>query len=168
MSTLPSKDVTPGQVKFRAVIRLSGKTATGISVPPNVVEKLGSGKRPAVRATIIKPGAGGSGYTYRSSVASLSGEFMLSVSAEVREQAGIAAGDEVDVFLELDTQPREVSIPPDFAAALEHDTKAGRFFEGLSYSNKQRHVLSIQGAKTPETRQRRIEKAISLLRQGKA
>jgi len=137
------------------------ETATGIRVPPEVVASLGSSKRPAVRATI-------NGYTYRSTVAPLGGEFMLPVSAEIRERAGVAAGDEVDVDLELDTEPREVSVPLDFAEALDRDADARRYFDGLSYSHKQQHVLAIEGAKSAETRQRRIEKAVSMLREGRA
>ena len=144
-------------MRFRAEVLLAGKTATGIEVPADVVASLGS-KRPKVRATI-------NGYTYRSSVASMGGTFMLPVSAEIRERAGIAAGDEVDVDLELDTEPREVSVPPDFAKALARDPAAKRAFDALSYSNRQRHVLSIEGAKTDETRQRRIQKAITALRE---
>ncbi len=144
-------------MSFRAEVLLAGKTATGIEVPADVVASLGS-KRPKVRATI-------NGYTYRSSVASMGGTFMLPVSAEIRERAGIAAGDEVDVDLELDTEPREVSVPPDFAKALGRDPAAKRAFDALSYSNRQRHVLSIEGAKTDETRQRRIQKAVAALRE---
>ena len=147
-------------MKFRSTIRLNGKTATGIPVPDEVVERLGSGKRPAVRVAI-------KGYTYRSSVASMGGEFMLPVSEEHRRGAGIAAGDEVDVDIELDTQPREVSVPPDFRRALNREPDAKRYFEGLSYSLKSRFVISIQQAKTPEARQRRIEKAVSTLREGR-
>jgi hypothetical protein len=147
-------------MRFRAVIQLGGKTATGIRVPPEVVESLGPSKRPAVRVTI-------NSYTYRSSVASLGGEFMLPVSSEVRQAAGVSAGDEVEVEIELDSEPREVIVPPDFAEALEADADARRFFEGLSYSNKRRFVLSIEDAKTPETRQRRIAKAVSTLREGR-
>jgi uncharacterized protein YdeI (YjbR/CyaY-like superfamily) len=92
---------------------------------------------------------------------------MLPVSAEVREKAGVAAGDEVDVDVELDTEPREVSVPPELASVLEQDADAKRFFDGLSYSNKRRIVMPIDEAKTPETRQRRIDKAVSLLREGR-
>ena len=147
-------------MKFRSSIQLSGKTATGISVPAEVVEKLGSGKRPPVRVTI-------NGYTYRSTVAPMGGQFMLPLSADVRESAGVAAGDEVDVDIEADTAPREVTVPPDFMEALNGDADARRFFDGLSYSNKQRIVLSIEGAKTAETRLRRIDKAMSDLREGR-
>ena len=146
-------------MRFRAVIELGGKTATGIRVPADIVASLGPSKRPAVRVTI-------NGHTYRSTVAPLGGAHMLPVSAEIRERAGVAAGDEVEVDIELDTEPREVTVPPDFAAALDRDADAKRSFDGLSYSNKRRYVLSIEEAKTEETRQRRIAKAIDTLRAG--
>lgn len=147
-------------MNFQTLVELGGKTATGIRVPAAVVESLGSGKKPAVRVTI-------NGYTYRSTVAVYGGDFFLPVSAEVRQGAGIAAGDEIEVAVELDTEPREVVVPPDFAAALDADPDARRFFDGLSYSNKRRFVLAIEDAKTPETRQRRIDKSIEKLREGR-
>jgi hypothetical protein len=148
-------------MRFRAAIELGGKTATGIAVPPEIVEALGSGKRPRVRVTIRE-------YTYRSTVAPMGGRFMLPVSAEVRQQAGVAAGDTVEIDLEPDTAPREVTLPPEFAAALDEEEGAKRFFDQLSYSNKQWHVLSIEGAKSAETRQRRIQKSLDMLRDGRA
>jgi len=147
-------------MKFRAKILLAGKTATGIRVPTKVVEGLGPSKRPPVRVTI-------NGYTYRSSIASLDGAFMVGISAEVRERAGVGAGAAVEVDIELDTEAREVSVPADFAAALKRDADAKRFFDTLSYSNKRRFVLSIEGAKTAETRQRRIANAIDRLLEGR-
>lgn len=148
-------------MKFRATIELNGKTATGVQVPEKVLNGLGAGKRPKVRVTI-------NGYTYRTSVASLGGRYMVGVSAEVREKADVAAGDKVDMDIELDTAPREVIVPPDLASALGRDQAARKFFESLSYSNKQRIVLGIEGAKTDETRQRRIARAVSNLHAGKA
>ena len=121
---------------------------------------LGSGNRPAVSVTI-------NGYTYRSTVAPMGGVFMLPVSAEVREHAHVAAGDELEVTVELDAAPREVSVPDDLAAALAQDSAAKAAFEKLSYSNKRRHVLSVEDAKTPETRARRVEKAVEALKTGK-
>jgi len=147
-------------MKFRATIELAGKTATGIEVPAAVVAKLGSSKKPAVSVTI-------KGYTYRSTVASMGGRFMLPISAEVREAAGVAAGQKVDVDVELDTAPREVTVPADFARALRRDAAAKRFFEGLSFSNQQRITISIEAAKAPETRERRVAKAVSSLREGR-
>lgn len=147
-------------MKFLATVLLSGKSATGIQVPAEIVASLGSSKRPAVRVTI-------NGYTYRSTVAPLGGEFMLPVSAEVRERAGVAAGDTVDVDIERDDEPRAVVVPPDFAEALDRDAAARRSFDGLSYSNKQRFILSIEGAKSAETRQRRIAKTVDALREAR-
>ena len=148
-------------MKFKATVLLAGKTATGVLVPDEIVEALGAGKKPAVSVTI-------NGHTYRSSIASMGGKFMLGISAENRELAGVAAGDEITVNVELDTKPREVNVPDDLIAALNKDKKAKEFFEGLSYSNKLRHVLAIEGAKTAETRQRRIEKSVSLFHEGKS
>jgi hypothetical protein len=148
-------------MRFRTKILSAGKTAAGFEVPPKVVEALGSGKVPLVLVTI-------KGYTYRSAVAVMSGNFMIGVSNENRKAAGVAAGDTVDVDLELDTKPREVEIPADFAKALGRDARAKRAFEGLSNSKKQRLVLPVANGKTPETRQRNIDKAMAALRDGKA
>lgn len=149
-------------MRFRGTLQLAGKTATGIEVPVDVVEGLGSGRKPAVTVTL------NGGHTYRSSVGSMGGVFMLPVSAEHRAAAGVAAGDVVDVQLELDTEPRELVVPADLSAALDADPTARAFFDGLSYSNKRRHVLAIDGAKTEETRQRRIAKAVSMFGEGRS
>ena len=147
-------------MRFRTTVEQAGKTATGIEVPSTVVEGLGAGKRPAVRVTI-------NGFTYRSTVASMDGRFMVGVSAENRAGAKVAGGDVVDVDIELDTSPREVDVPRDLAAALKKDPKAKATFESLSYSNQNWHVQSIEGAKTDETRQRRIAKSVAALREGR-
>jgi hypothetical protein len=147
-------------MKFQATILLAGKTATGIEVPPEVVEGLGSGKKPPVRVTI---GA----YTYRTTVAARGARFLVPVSGENRERAGVAAGDEVEVEIELDTEPREVTVPPDLAVALADEPQARQFFDGLSYSQKQWYVLPIEQAKTAETRERRIAKAVGMLQEGR-
>jgi hypothetical protein len=148
-------------MRFRTTILQGGKTATGIQVPDEVVEALGAGRRPAVRVTI-------NGFTYRSTVAVVGGRYMVGVSAENRAGAGVAGGDEVDVDVELDTAPREVDVPPDLTAALAAEPEAMRTFEGLSYSNKSWHVLQVTGAKTEETRQRRIARSVDALKQGRA
>jgi hypothetical protein len=147
-------------MRFRTKILAAGKTAAGIEVPPKVVEALGSTKVPLVRVTI-------NGYTYRSAVAVMGGKFMIGVSNDNRRAAGVAAGEIVDVDLELDTQPRELELPADFVKALDRDPRAKRLFEGLSNSKKQRLVLPVANGKTPETRQRNIDKAMSALREGK-
>jgi Bacteriocin-protection, YdeI or OmpD-Associated/Domain of unknown function (DUF1905) len=147
-------------MRFRTKILAAGKTAAGIEVPARVVEGLRSTKVPLVRVTI-------NGYTYRSAVAVMGGKFMIGVSNDNRKAAGVAAGEIVDVDLELDTEPRELALPDDFATALGKDVKAKQFFEGLSNSKKQRLVLPVANGKTPETRQRNIDKAMSALREGK-
>jgi hypothetical protein len=147
-------------MRFRTTILQGDKTATGIRIPDEVVEALGAGKRPAVSITI-------NGFTYRNTIAVMGGAYMVGVSAENRAGAGVAGGDEVDVDIELDTAPREVTVPPELAAALDAEPMARRTFEGLSYSNKSWHVLQVTGAKTDETRQRRIAKQIEALREGR-
>jgi hypothetical protein len=148
-------------MRFTTTILLEGKTATGFQVPPEVVEALGQGKRPPVLVTI-------DGYTYRSTVAAYPDVFMLPLAAEHRTAIGRAAGDEIEVELTLDTAPRTVEVPPDLAAALAAEPAARTFFDGLSYSKQRWHVLSVEGAKTAETRQRRIEKSVAMLREGRA
>ena len=143
-------------MKFTATIKSAGKTATGIEVPPEVVEALGSTKRPPVVVTI-------NGSSYRTTIGVMGGAFMIPVSAENRKLTGVAAGDEVEVTLELDDQPRVVEVPADLATALAAEPTAAAAFEALSYSNKSRHVLSVTGAKTDETRQRRIAKVVAEL-----
>jgi hypothetical protein len=147
-------------MRFHTTIKQSGKTATGIEVPQEVVEALGAGKRPPVRVTL-------NSYTYRSTVAVMGGVYMVGVSAEHRAGAGVSGGDEVDVDIELDTAPREVDVPTDFAAALDAEPEARRTFDGLSYSNKSWHVLQVTGAKSTETRQRRIAKSVAILKEGR-
>lgn len=92
---------------------------------------------------------------------------MLPLSAENRRSVGVAAGDEVDVDVELDLEPREVTVPPGLAEALDQDADARRSFDRLSYSKKQQLVLPIEETKTAETRQRRVAKAVSELREGR-
>jgi bifunctional DNA-binding transcriptional regulator/antitoxin component of YhaV-PrlF toxin-antitoxin module len=147
-------------MKFHTKILKSGKTATGIEFPAKVVEALGTSKRPPVRVTI-------NGYTYRSTMAVMNGKFMLGVSAEVRAAAGVAGGDEVDVEVELDTVPRDVTVPPELRKALATNPRAKAFFEMLSYSKKRLYTLPIENAKTEETRQRNLAKAMSELSKGK-
>jgi hypothetical protein len=147
-------------MRFRTTVERTGKTATGIEVPVTVVEGLGAGKRPAVRVTM-------NGHTYRSTVASMDGRFLIGVSAENRAAARVAGGDVVDVDVELDTQPRRVEVPKDLAEAFKRDGTAKATFEKLSHSNQRWHVESIEGAKTDETRQRRIAKSVAALREGR-
>jgi hypothetical protein len=142
---------------FRATLELNGRTATGIPVPPDVVAGLGAGKKPPVRVTIA-------GHAYRTTIAPRGDRYLIPVSAENRAAAGVAAGDEVDVAIALDTEPRVLEVPDDLARALDGEPAAQARFDALSYSAKQRHVLPIEQAKTPETRARRVAKALDALR----
>jgi hypothetical protein len=146
---------------FRTTILQTGKTACGIEVPAAIVDALGAGKRPKVVVTL-------DGYTYRYTVAPFAGDvFMIGVSAEHRAASGLGAGDTVEVTLELDTAPREVEVPPELAAALAADAVAKAFFNGLSYSNKRVFTLSVEGTSNPETKARRVARAIALMREGR-
>jgi Bacteriocin-protection, YdeI or OmpD-Associated/Domain of unknown function (DUF1905) len=145
---------------FDTTLIQEGKTATGIEVPPEIVAALGSSKKPAVTVSL-------NGYTYRSTVAVMGGRFMIPVSAEHRAGAGIQAADAVSVTLELDAAPREVAVPDDLQAALEAHPAALERFGRLSYSGKRQHTLSVEGTQNPETRARRVEKAVQTLLESK-
>ena len=147
-------------MRFHTTLLQGGKTATGIEVPAAVVEALAAGKRPPVRVTI-------NGFTYRSTIAVMGGVFMVGVNADNRTGAGVKGGDEIDVDIELDTSPRELVVPTELAAALDADPAARRAFDGMSYSNRSWHVLQVTGARTGETRERRIAKSIAALRDGR-
>lgn len=142
-------------MKFRAELELHGKTATGITVPPDVVESLGGGRRPAVTVTLKK-------HSYRTTISPMGGKFLIPVSAEHREAAGIAAGDVLDVGVVLDDAPREIEVPADLAAALKKaGVRAG--FDAWSFTRRKEAVVAVEGAKKQETRERRIEKVVAEL-----
>lgn len=128
----------------------------GLEVPPEVVAALGEGARPPVRITI-------NGHSWKSRVALMRGRYLLGLSNANRQAAGVEIGEEIEVEVELDTQPRVVVEPPDFAEALDADPVARAAYDDLAYSRKREHVHAIESAKKPETRQRRIEKAIATL-----
>jgi Bacteriocin-protection, YdeI or OmpD-Associated/Domain of unknown function (DUF1905) len=144
-------------VRFRATLETNGRTATGIEVPADVVDALDAGKRPPVRVTLHE-------HTYRTTVARMGGRFLVPVSAEVRKAAGVSAGDELDVGIELDDAPRTVDVPADLAAALASEPDAAEAWEKLSYSHQKEWARSVEDAKKPETRARRIAAAVDALR----
>ena len=143
-------------MKFRSTVELGGKTATGIEVPADVVEALGAGKRPAVTVTVGP-------HTYRTTVAPMAGKYYIPLSAENRGAAGVEADDDVEVDIDLDTEPRVMEAPPDLAQALSLDEEAQDFFDTLSYSHRRAYVDWITSAKKPETRERRIGQAVEML-----
>jgi hypothetical protein len=136
------------------ILQAEGLNATGISVPPEVIAALGSGKRPKVTITL-------NGYTYRSTVAAYGDVFMLPLSQEHRAAAGVKAGDEVEVTLALDTEPRTVEVPEDLAAALAHKPGARAAFDALSYTARKEYVRQVSEAKAQETRERRIANIVA-------
>jgi hypothetical protein len=144
-------------VQFTTTVLQARKTATGLPVPPSVIEALGSGKRPAVVVTID------GGYTYRSTVGVMNEQYLVPLSAAHREAAGVAAGDTVTVSLEVDTLPRPVDLPDDLATALQ-DAGVRAAFDTLSNARQRALVDPVVAAKAPETRARRIEKAVEGLR----
>lgn len=147
-------------MRFRSVVTPAGKTATGIEVPEEVVIGLGRGKRPPVRVTL-------GSYSYRTTVAPMGGSYWVGLSAEHRSGSGLSAGDEVEVDIEVDDEPRVVEVPADLAAALDQNPAARRAFDALSYSHQRQHVLAVEEAKKPETRQRRIDKTVADLSTGR-
>jgi hypothetical protein len=143
-------------VKFRAELERDGKSATGITVPAEVLDALGGGRRPAVTVTL-------NGHSYRTTVGVMGGVAKIPVSAAVRDAAGVSAGHVLDVEVVADTAPRTVEVPGDLAAALEQNTMARAFFDQLSYSRQHAYVTWIEGARQPATRTRRVEQAVALL-----
>ncbi len=146
-------------VSFDTTVTATGNN-TGIVVPGDLIDDLGAGSRPALVVNV-------NGYEYRNTVGVMGGKHMISISAAIRKETGLKGGDPVHVTLTLADTPREVNVPGDFAAALSADPDAGAFFAALSNSLQRYHVDNITEAKTAETRQRRIEKAVSLFREGK-
>lgn len=145
-------------MRFRTTITQIGNN-TGIELSPEILAELGAGKRPPVKVTI-------NGFTYRTTPGSMNGITMVPLSAERRRAAAVSGGDEVDVEIELDSEPRVVEVPADLAAALDVEPAAREMFDKLSNSNKGWHVLQVTGAKTDETRQRRIARSVEALRAG--
>jgi hypothetical protein len=144
-------------MKFTTRMAQSGNN-TGIPVPPEVIEALGGGKRPAVNVTV-------NGYSYRSTVAPMGGQFLISFSSDKRAESGIAGGDEIEVELTLDTASRAVEPPADLAAALDASPGTRAAFDALSPSKQKAHVVSVESAKTDETRQRRVTAVVAALSQ---
>ncbi|CAA9520627.1 MAG: hypothetical protein AVDCRST_MAG73-151 [uncultured Thermomicrobiales bacterium] len=138
------------------ILQAEGKNATGLRVPAEAIAALGTQMRPPVTVRI-------GGYAYRSTVAVFGDVFMLPLSAEHRAAAGVAAGDEVEVTLELDLEPRTVAVPEDLAAALAAKPGATAAFDALAPSRRKEHVRQVEDAKSPATRERRIAGIVAKL-----
>jgi hypothetical protein len=148
-------------MRFTGELQATGGNTTGFQIPDALVDKLGGGGRPKVAVTV-------NGYTFRSSIARMGGEYWLGVSAERRAAADIKAGDMLDLDIELDTAPRRIEVPDDLAAALAAAPAAQAFWDGLSFSNQRWHVEQVTGAKKAETRAARVAKSITMLAEGRA
>jgi len=129
------------------------KDATGLKVPPEIIEAFNSGKKPKVIVHI-------NDYAYRSTVAVMGGVFMIGLPKEHRDKAGVKGGDTIKVTLELDTEPRIVDVPEDLAVALAEKAGAREAFEAQAYSVRKEDVRQVNDAKTEETRNRRIAKIV--------
>jgi hypothetical protein len=149
-------------MKFTAlvvpVVNATGSAAR-VEVPAQVVEALGGGRRPPIVITI-------NGHTWRSRIALMDGQILIGLSAANRRGAGIEVGDQVEVEVLLDEEPRVVEEPADFAEALNADPKVRAAYDRLAFSHRRKHVLGIEAAKIAETRRRRIDKAIAMIRDG--
>lgn len=141
---------------FTTMLLQSGKTATGIKVPDDIIEKLGGGKKPLVKITI-------NNFTYRSAVAVMNGAYMVGVNAENRERAKVKGGDKIGVTIELDTEVRTVEVPAEFQKMLNKHIGAKKKFESLSNSAKKMLIAPVANAKTDETRNRNLAKALNAL-----
>ncbi|WP_395727530.1 DUF1905 domain-containing protein [Nakamurella sp.] len=145
-------------VSFRTTLWAAGGNNVGIVVPEEIVHGFGRGKRVPVLVTIDGD------CTYRSTIASMGGRYLISFGAETRAATGRGAGDEVEVALAVDDAPRTVEVPTALADRLATDPAAAAAWAALSYSNQRAHALSVDGAKTDDTRARRVEKVLAALR----
>jgi hypothetical protein len=155
MGSLLLPSIDNGLVKFSTTLLQDGNN-TGIEVPAEVVAALNAGKRPPVVVTV-------NGYEYRSTIAPMGGRYLIPFSAERRKESGLAGGDAIEVELAVDEEPRVVEVPTDLAAALDESATANAAWAKLSYSRQKAHVTSVNGAKAPETRARRIAAVVATL-----
>ena len=153
-SDQPKSTPKAAAIAFRTKVWQMGNN-TAIQLSPEIIEKLGSGRRPLVRMTIKN-------HTYRSAVAVMDGMFLVSLSAENRQAAGVKGGEDVDVTIALDTEPRTVEAPPDLKAALVK-AKALDAFNATAPSMQKEYVRQVEEAKAQETRERRIAKIVEKL-----
>jgi Domain of unknown function (DUF1905)/Bacteriocin-protection, YdeI or OmpD-Associated len=149
----------PRAVSFATELIAFGNN-TGIAVPAELIDQLGAGKRPPVDVDL-------DGYRYRTTVGVMGGQHLIGVSAAIRDETGLVAGDRVAVTLTLNLSPRAVVVPDDFANALRAAPPAEAFFTDLPNSLQRYHVDLVTTAKSPDTRRRRIDKAVALFLAGK-
>ena len=148
-----------GVIRFTTQLQPRGPAAAVVLDDAQVADVGEGARRFPVAATV-------NGYTWRTSVARMKGEFVVGLSREVRQNAGVEAGDEVEVVLELDRVPREAEVPAALAAALAADPQAGAVFERLAFTHRKEYARWVAEAKREETRQRRVEQALEMIRAG--
>ena len=157
--TTAREDGRMGAIQIRALLQPRGPAAAVVLDDAQVAAVGEGARRFPVVATV-------NGYTWRTSVARMGGEFLLGLNKEVRQGAGVEAGDEVDVTVELDTAPREVEVPEALAAALVADPQAKASFEDMAFTHRKEYARWIAEAKQQETRQRRVQRALEMIRAG--
>jgi hypothetical protein len=143
-------------LRFDSLVE-SDQEALFVRVPAPVVTALGHGKRVPVNVTI-------NGHTFRSRIAVYGGQYYLGLRREVREAAGVAAGDQLTVGLEYDAELRSVDLPEGLRSALAADAESAAAFAKLSYTQKRELIQWVTGAKRVETQRRRMEQAMTMLR----
>ncbi len=147
--------------RFRVLLEKHGSSeATGITIPFDVEKVFGARTRVPVRGAI-------NGFAFRSSIFPMGGRYMMAVNKEMRAGANVKGGETIFVTMERDEEPRIITPPEDFARALKAHKAAQATWDKLSYTHRKEHARAIEDAKRPETRQRRIEKAIAQLAEGK-
>ena len=149
-----------GAIHFKTQLQPRGPAAAVILDDAQVAAVGEGAKRFPVVATV-------NGYTWRTSVMRMGGEFLLGLNKEVRQGAGAEAGDEVDVTVELDAAPREVEVPDALAAALATDPEAKASFDRMAFTHRKEYARWIADAKQEQTRQRRVAQALEMIRAGK-
>jgi hypothetical protein len=147
--------------RFRVFLESeAGAEVCGFGVPFDVEQTFGTRARVPVRGTV-------NGFPFRGSLFPMGGRHIMVVNRHLRAGARVKGGDTVSVVMERDTEPRVITPPPDLSRALKADKEARAMWDKLSFTHQREHVEHIEGAKRPETRQRRIEKSIQLLAAGK-
>jgi hypothetical protein len=149
-----------GCVELTATLVARGPAAAIVLDDEQVAAIAEGAKRFAVRATV-------NGYSWRTTVTRMRGETLLGLSREVRESAGVQAGDTVDVAIQLDTTPREVDVPEALASALARDLTAKAAFAALAFTHRKEYARGVRDAKRQDTRERRVTQALEMLREGK-
>ena len=144
-------------MRLRLELESTGGNTAGFRIPDEVVDELGGGRRPKVVVTVGP-------HTWRSSIASMGGEFWLGVSKANREAAGVTAGQTLDLVVELDTDARTVDVPEDLATELDRDAGAREAWARWSYTRQNEAARLLSEAKQPESRARRLAKVLAELR----